>query len=98
MFKGTGALVEAMGIIRMVEGLLKAAFHKLAFGRRGPWEHDMGLKRHTIWLTCRTLLAHRVWREFPSLARFLPEILLGGTFQGVPLHCPDFDEPVAKGK
>ena len=40
----------------------------------------------------RTLLSHNCWRDFPTLSNRLPEILLGGTFCGVPLHTKEFAE------
>ena len=40
----------------------------------------------------RTLLSHNCWRHFPTLSNRLPEILLGGTFCGVPLHTKEFAE------
>ena len=45
------------------------------------------------WTTLRTLLAHRCWRYFPKLAVKLPEILLGGSFNGVKLQSETFQEP-----
>ena len=38
---------------------------------------------------------HRCWRDYRKLVTYLPEILLGGTFQGIWLQCSDFDEPRA---
>lgn len=45
------------------------------------------------WMTLRTLLAHRCWRYFPKLALKLPEVLLGGSFNGVKLQNEIFHEP-----
>ena len=53
----------------------------------------MQLKHYTLWALARTLLSHSCWRHFPTLSLRLPEILLGGTFKGVPLHSLQFDEP-----
>ena len=57
----------------------------------GPWvRRDQAT---TLWITCRTLLAHRCWRCFPRLAAKLPEILLGGSLNGVRLQGEAFLEP-----
>ena len=54
---------------------------------------DIGKVATTWWTTLRTLLAHRCWRYFPKLAVKLPEILLGGSFNGVKLQSETFHEP-----
>ena len=60
----------------------------------GPWGKKH-LSETSLWVTCRTLLSHRCWRHFPKLVAKLPEILLGGSFNGVPLQSEAFSEPGA---
>ena len=97
MLKGIEALIAMLGIVRLMQQLLKAPEWVLipkgndAFGEQ---EYTpVVLKNYTIWTTFRTLLAHNCWREFPTLVARLPEILLGAHFCGVPLHTHEFDEP-----
>jgi hypothetical protein len=97
MFRSIGTLIEMIGIVRLMEQLMRAPQWVVV-----PNGHDevgkqtycpVLLKQHTLWATCRTLLAHRCWRDFPTLAIRLPELLLGGTFRGVRLQSTEFDEP-----
>ena len=60
---------------------------------RIPGIVHIGKMATTWWTTLRTLLAHRCWRYFPKLAVKLPEILLGGSFNGVKLQSETFHEP-----
>ena len=56
------------------------------------WENSV------VWVTAKTLMAHKAWRHFPLLTKHLPHILLGGSLQGVDLHSAVFEEPTPKGK
>ncbi len=98
MLAAVGALVEMQGIVRMM-GQLGSGFvfeqrgncGVVKQGDRGPWAKKGTAT--TWWTTCRTLLAHRCWRYFPKLAVKLPEILLGGSLNGVKLQSQTFLEP-----
>ena len=90
MLAAVGALVEMQGIVRMMGQICTG----VVFEQRGscgvmkeleggPWRHKN--LATTWWTTLRTLLAHRCWRYFPNLAVKLPEVLLGGSFNGVEL-------------
>ena len=98
MLAAVGALVEMQGIVRMMGQICTG----VVFEQRGscgvmkeleggPWGHKN--LATTWWTTLRTLLAHRCWRYFPKLAVKLPEILLGGSFNGVNLQNEIFQEP-----
>ena len=98
MLAAVGALVEMQGIVRMMNGLCSG----LVFEQRGktgvikqldggPWKQKN--MATTWWTTCRTLLSHRCWRFFPYLSVKLPEILLGGSLNGVMLKNDIFMEP-----
>ena len=92
MLKGIEALVAMLGIVRLMEQLLKAP----QWVQVPKGDDTFGLvvlKNHTLWTTFRTLLAHNCWRQFPTLTVRLPEILLGAHFCGVPLHTCQSDEP-----
>ena len=102
MFKSMQALVAMTGIVRMMEQLLQApqwlvtpnghdATGKATFG-------PLVFKNYTLWQVLRTLLAHKCWREFPTLSMRLPELLLAGAFRGVPLHTQEFTEPAVGGE
>ena len=101
MLQGIEALVAMLGIVRLMEQLLKAPEWVLVpQACDGPGNQDqqwrpVALKNYTLWTTFRTLLAHNCWRQFPTLTARLPEILLGAHFCGVPLHTQQFDEPSA---
>ena len=97
MFKSLQSLVAMAGIVRMMEQLLRAPQWVVV-----PNGHDTAgearccplvFKSYTLWQVFRTLLAHQCWREFPSLSMRLPELLLAGSFRGVPLHTQEFTEP-----
>ena len=99
MLASVGALVEMQGIVRMLcqiaSGIVfeqqgKRAVLKVDSG--GPWGKQH-LSTTSLWVTCRTLLSHRCWRHFPKLVAKLPEILLGGSLNGVPLQSQTFSEP-----
>ena len=92
MFKGIEALVAMLGIVRLMQQLLKTPEWVLVPKGDGEFE-PVVLKNHTMWTTFRTLLAHNCWRQFPMLTARLPEILLAAHFCGVPLHTNHFDEP-----
>ena len=100
MLAAVGALVEMQGIVRMMGQICTG----VVFEQRGscgvmkeleggPWRHKN--LATTWWTTLRTLLAHRCWRYFPKLAVKLPEILLGGSFNGVKLQNEIFQEPAS---
>ena len=102
MFKGMQALVAMTGIVRMMEQLLQApqwlvtpnghdATGKATFG-------PLVFKNYTLWQVLRTLLAHKCWREFPTLSMRLPELLLAGAFRGVPLQTQELTEPAVGGE
>ena len=98
MMAAVGALVEMQGIVRMMSQFsLGLVFEQCDRGGvikelgGGPWKHKHVAT--TWWMTLRTLLAHRCWRYFPNLAVKLPEILLGGSFNGVKLQNEIFLEP-----
>ena len=96
MLNSIGALVAMSGIVRMMEQLLRApqwVVTPRGSGSAGKQEYGpVVLKNYTLWATMRTLLSHNCWRHFPTLSNRLPEILLGGTFCGVPLHTKEFAE------
>ena len=93
MLAAVGALVEMQGIVRMMQQICSG----VVFEQRG----EVGILKKvgipkmatTWWTTLRTLLAHRCWRYFPKLAVKLPDILLGGSFNGVKLQSETFQEP-----
>lgn len=92
MLKGIEALVAMLGIVRLMEQLLKAP-EWVQVPKGDDTFGPVVLKNYTLWTTFRTLLAHTCWRQFPTLTVRLPEILLGAHFCGVPLHTCQFDEP-----
>ena len=104
MLVAVGTLVEMRGIVLFIESLLRGCS---LISRNGKWFISNEIKMHnpravvpqssSLWLTSKTLLAHRCWRKFPSLALKLTEVLLGGTFRGVPLQGHVFDEPAKEG-
>ena len=88
--------MELAGIVRMVDQLLQPTpLKQLASGSSGSTGRSTKVTKTTIRLTLQTLLNHRCWRNFRKLVSRLPEILLGGTFQGVWLQVSDFDAPFA---
>ena len=97
MFKSMQALVAMAGIVRLVEQLLQAPQWLVTPAGQDTTGNaiyrPLVFKSYTLWQVCRTLLAHQCWREFPTLSTRLPELLLGGTFRGVPLHTQEFTEP-----
>ena len=93
MLDSITALVAMLGIVRLVEQLLQAPQWVRERDDRTGQLQPVVLKQYTLWATCRTLLAHSCWRHFPTLSTRLPELLLGGTFRGVPMHSTAFDEP-----
>ena len=82
MLAAVGALVEMQGIVRMMQQICSG----VVFEQRDKVgilkKVDIPKMATTWWTTLRTLLAHRCWRYFPKLAVKLPEILLGGSFNG----------------
>ena len=100
MFAAVGALVEMHGIVKMVGQLSTGCvFEKhgsrgvITNKKHGPWSQAAGSKTSTLWALCRTFLNHRCWRLFPQLALKLPEVLLGGSFNGCKLQSDVFQEP-----
>ena len=95
MFLSIGVLIELIGIIRMTDQILQPTplqpLKQLASGI----DASTKLTKTTIRLTLQTLLNHRCWRDYRKLVTYLPEIHLGGTFQGIWLQCSDFDAPGA---
>ena len=93
MLAAVGALVEMQGIVRMMQQICSG----VVFEQRDKVgilkKVDIPKMATTWWTTLRTLLAHRCWRYFPKLAVKLPEILLGGSFNGVKLQSETFHEP-----
>ena len=93
MLAAVGALVEMQGIVRMMQQICSG----VVFEQRDKVgilkKVDIPKMATTWWTTLRTLLAHRCWRCFPKLAVKLPEILLGGSFNGVKLQSETFHEP-----
>ena len=77
MMKGTAVLVAVRGIVALIASLFRAYHKGLHFHNR--------LDRRMFWRILQTLLSHAAWRDFPLLARHLPEILLGGTMCGCSL-------------
>jgi len=99
MLAAIGALVEMQGIVRMMSQITSGIVFEQRGDRAvlkqvdgGPWGKKH-LTETVLWATCKTLLSHRCWRHFPKLASKLPEILLGGSFNGVPLQSQTFCEP-----
>ena len=105
MFTAVGVLVEMRGIVKMVHamhsGLVLEQRHQgqvLTNKYRFTEPKKCMPMKTTMWMTCKTLLAHRCWRAFPGLSLKLTEILLGGTYKGVPLQSEMFTEvPLARG-
>ena len=76
MMAAVGALVEMRGILRFIQ---RVAFGLCLVQRENgtvisnaqkledPW--SVVPRASTLWLTCKTLLQHRCWRRFPSLAQ-----------------------------
>jgi len=93
MLDSTAALVAMLGIVRLIEQLLQAPQWVREVDARTGQLRPVELKHYTLWALARTLLSHSCWRHFPTLSVRLPEILLGGTFKGVPLQSLQFDEP-----
>ena len=91
MFLSRGVLIELIGIIRMIESLLTVP--QWVVTRTASGVGPVDTTKTTIWLTLQTLLNHKCWRDYTRLAICLPEILLGGTLQGVWLQTADFDVP-----
>ena len=98
MLAAVGALVEMQGIVRMMGQICTGVVFEQCGScgvmkelEGGPWRHKN--QATTWWMTLRTLLAHRCWRYFPKLAVKLPEVLLGGSFNGVKLQNEIFQEP-----
>ena len=86
MFHAIGTLMDMIAIVRLLEMILD----------RQPASGGH-LTKGVMWAAAKTLMAHRCWRQFPGLSRHLPQILLGGTMQGVILEDGAFDEPPPKG-
>ena len=86
-------LAEMQGIVRMMQQICSG----VVFEQRDKVgilkKVDIPKMATAWWTTLRTLLAHRCWRYFPKLAVKLPEILLGGSFNGVKLQSETFHEP-----
>ena len=93
MFAAIGALVEARGIILMVKQLASAHTWVVTNPRKDVARTPVRITSTTLWCTLKTLLMHRAWRCFPLLAVNATEILLGGTFRGVPLDGEVFRDP-----
>ena len=88
MLAAVGALVEMQGIVRMMGQICTGVVFEqhgscgvMKELEGGPWRHKN--QATAWWTTLRTLLDHRCWRYFPTLAVKLPEVLLGGSFNGV---------------
>ena len=96
MFLSIGVLTEMIGIVRLVEQFLAAPQWVVSQAPNGSLK-PVSISRSTIWAVCRTLLAHKCWRDYRKLAIHLSEILLGGSFQGIQLHRSDFDSPGKRG-
>ena len=105
MLAAVGALVEIRGILQFIQNLFSG--YELRCKSDGQWvitneyalqpRNKVVPKAYSLWLTCKTLLLHRCWRQFPRLVLKLTEIALGGSFCGVDLHSCVFNEPLAKG-
>ena len=105
MLAAVGALVEIRGILKFIQNLCSG--YELRCKSDGKWiitnayalkpGNVVVPKAYSLWLTCKTLLLHRCWRQFPRLVLKLTEIALGGSFCGVDLHSPVFDEPLERG-
>ena len=86
-----GVLIGLIGVIRLIESLLTAP--PWVVTRTASGVGPVNITKTTSWLTLQTLVNHKCWRDYRRLAIHLPEILLGGTLQGVWLQCTDFDVP-----
>ena len=86
MLDSTAALVAMLGIVRLLEQFLHTPQWVRGVDIGTGELRPVLFKNYTLWALARTLLAHSCWRQFPTLSVHLPEILLGGTFKGVPLQ------------
>ena len=97
MFLSIGVLTEMIGIVCLVEQFLTAPQWVVSRSPDGGLK-PLSISRTTMWAVCRTLLAHKCWRDYRKLSIHLSEILLGGSFQGIQLHRSDFDSPGKQGQ
>ena len=97
MLAAVGALVDMQCIVRMMQQICSGVVFEQRDKVGMLKKVNIGNMATTWWTTLRTLLAHRCWRFFPNLAMNLPEILLGGRFNGVKLQNESFLEPGHRG-
>ena len=93
MLLAVGSLVEMRGILQFIQTLCHG--YELAVNKNGKLVISNARKlsdprsvvpmKGTLWTTCKTLLVHMCWRQFPSLTLKIPEIVLGGSVTGVSL-------------
>ena len=101
MLEAVGALVETQGIARMMSQICSGVVFEQRGNGGGKRELEGGPWRQTNvatfwWTTLRTLLARRCWKYFPKLAVKLPDVLLGGSLNGVKLQNEILNEPTEK--
>ena len=93
MLAAVGALVDMQGIVRMMQQLWSGVVFEQRDNVGSLKKVDIPKMVTTWWTKLRTLLAHRCWRYFPTLAVKLPDILLGGSLNGVHLQSGTCHEP-----
>ena len=104
MMTAVGVLVEMRGILKFIQGLF-SGYELVCKNKRWVITNESRLlnphsvipKAYSLWLTCKTLLTRKCWRTFPNLALKLTEIVLGGSFCGVPLQGTASREPPPRG-
>ena len=104
MLLAVGSLVEMRGILQFIQTLChgyelvnKNGKLVISNARKLSDPRSVVPMKGTLWTTCKTLLVHRCWRQFPSLTLKKTEIVLGWSFNGVSLQKETFQEPLARG-
>ncbi len=62
MLDSVRCLMEMVAVVRLVQQLASA--HR--------WVHIEKIPRTTLWVALKTFLAHRCWRHWPLMYRYLP--------------------------
>ena len=97
MFAASGVLVEMRGILKMIQAVCSGLALVEEEGRillTNKYRFTQPDARKTpLWMTSKTLLAHRCWRAFPLLSSSITEMVLAGSYHGVSLGGHIFDDP-----
>ena len=104
MLLAVGSLVEMRGILQFIQTLChgyelvnKNGKLVISNARKLSDPRSVVPMKGTLRTTCKPLLVHRCWRQFPSLTLKITEIVLGGSFNGVSLQKETFQDPLARG-